>query len=152
MFDKKTYLKNYLKIPWTRTLHNIRGRVNRKNGRYRNKGIKNFITSKELKELWFRDKAYLLKKPSIDRIDNDDHYSIKNCRYIELSENTRSGNSGKDKDASCVSWDGPRKMWRVQIRYKQKTYWGGRYRSKIEAKKAVLKFKNNQPRGEYHVR
>ena len=35
--------------------------------RYGGRGIKCLITEPELKELWFRDKAYNMKKPSIDR-------------------------------------------------------------------------------------
>lgn len=39
--------------------------------------------------LWFRDKAYKMVKPSIDRKDANKNYTIDNCRYIELKENYR---------------------------------------------------------------
>ncbi len=42
----------------------------------------------EIKELWFRDKAYEMKQPSIDRIDNDDNYIFNNCEFIEKDENS----------------------------------------------------------------
>lgn len=84
------------RLPWLYTLSDIRKRCENKNCKrykdYGGRGIKCLITSKELKELWFRDKAYLMKKPSIDRIDNDGNYCFDNCQYIELKIN-----SGKNK-------------------------------------------------------
>jgi len=54
---------------------------------YGGRGIKCLITAEELKELWFRDKAYLMKQPSIDRKDNDGHYEYNNCHFMEMYEN-----------------------------------------------------------------
>lgn len=59
--------------------------------RYYKRGIKNFLTPEDLKLLWFRDKAYLMKKPSIDRINDDGNYTLKNCRYLELIININRG-------------------------------------------------------------
>ena len=79
-------------IPWHYCLINIRQRCNNiKNPAYKHygaKGIKCLITEDELKTLWFRDKGYELKRPSIDRIKSDKNYIFKNCRFIELSDNS----------------------------------------------------------------
>ena len=86
------YRKNRHKYyPWIITYYNINTRCNcKKHPNWKDYGgrdIKCLITKEEIKKLWFRDKAYLMKKPSIDRINNDGHYTYKNCRFIELSEN-----------------------------------------------------------------
>lgn len=74
--------------PWVKTMSHIRARVGKISG-YEN--IKNMITVKELKTIWLRDKAYLMEKPSIDRINSKGDYTFTNCQYIELSENCRKG-------------------------------------------------------------
>ncbi len=60
--------------------------------RYGGRGIKCLITVDELKELWVRDNASEMQRPSIDRKDNNGDYTFENCQFIELSIN-----SGKDK-------------------------------------------------------
>lgn len=45
------------------------------------------LTKDEIKKLWFRDKAHLLKYPSLDRKDSRSGYYYENCRFIELYEN-----------------------------------------------------------------
>ena len=73
--------------PWVRTIRSIRARCGNRNHHYFKKGIKNFIDTDGIKMLWFRDMAYLLESPSIDRIDSDGNYTLENCRFIELKEN-----------------------------------------------------------------
>jgi hypothetical protein len=77
--------------PWILTFDRIWSRCNWKKyeryKRYGGRGIKSLITKDELKQLWFRDNASSMKKPSIDRIDNDGNYTFENCRFIESSEN-----------------------------------------------------------------
>ena len=65
--------------------------------RYGGRNIKFLITLNDFKSLWFRDKAYLMERPSIDRIDNDGHYEKNNCRFIEWRENTIKGNRDRVK-------------------------------------------------------
>ncbi len=81
------------KYPWRRTLVDIKQRcTNPNNNNYKNyglRGIKCLITSEELKSLWIRDKAWLLKEPSIDRKDNDGNYELSNCEFIEMIDNNK---------------------------------------------------------------
>ena len=83
-------------VPWKQIFTDIKYRCNNINARaykwYGDRGIECRITEEELKELWFRDKAYLLKKPSIDRIDNDGNYELNNCQFIELIDNIEKSN------------------------------------------------------------
>ena len=87
-------------FPWNKTLCYIRLRCNSKPAinysRYGAVGIKCLITSEELKFLWNRDNAGDMKKPSIDRINSKGNYTLKNCRYIEHSENVILGSRNKN--------------------------------------------------------
>jgi len=82
-----------LQFPWESSYYHLVTRcTNVKDKayyRYGGRGIQCLITKDEVKELWFRDKAYLMKKPSIDRKDNDGHYIYENCRFIEQSQNSK---------------------------------------------------------------
>lgn len=77
------------KEPWKATFYFIKLRIKRKDSSYYFRGIKCLITAEELKILWFRDKAYLMDKPSIDRKENEGNYTFKNCQYIEHKENCK---------------------------------------------------------------
>lgn len=100
----KRQKEHYKKFPWKRTLYNIKQRCENPNDdryhRYGGRGIECLITEDELKELWFRDKAYLMDKPSIDREDNDGDYTFDNCRFIEMNIN-----SSKDKGKTVLQFD-----------------------------------------------
>ena len=98
-------VKNYYdKFPWARKLALIRYRCTNENDIsyqwYGGKGIKCLITKEELGELWVRDRAYAMARPSIDRIDSTGHYEMSNCRFIELKENCRDG--GKRRHAGLT--------------------------------------------------
>jgi hypothetical protein len=56
---------------------------------YGGRGIKCLITAEEIRQLMIRDNYWKLNKPSIDRIDNDSNYCLENCRFIEMSENSK---------------------------------------------------------------
>lgn len=88
IIKQKEYCKKY---PWKIVFNSIKQRCNNpKNKDYKNyggRGIKCLITVKEIKKLWFRDKAYNLNQPTIDRKNNDKNYTIKNCQFIEMLDN-----------------------------------------------------------------
>ena len=55
--------------------------------RYGGRGIECRITVEELKYLWFRDEAWKLDKPSIDRKKSSKNYTLDNCQFIEFNKN-----------------------------------------------------------------
>jgi len=83
----------------SKRLYQIRQRCNNPKNtsykRYGGRGIKALLTLKELKFLWKRDSAALLKCASVDRINNNGNYDINNCRFVELIDNTRKAASDK---------------------------------------------------------
>lgn len=56
--------------------------------RYGGRGIKCLLTMDDMNYLWERDNGISLKRPTIDRIDNDGPSARYNCRFIEQSENS----------------------------------------------------------------
>lgn len=86
---KRIYRKTYNdKHPWAKYYGFIITRC-RPDRPYGKRGIKCLLTTNDLKLLWFRDKAYLMRKPSIDRKDTHKNYTIDNCRFRELTDNNR---------------------------------------------------------------
>ena len=89
--DKLAIRKKKKIYPWLFVWYDINKRCNNsKSDNYKyygGKGVKNYLTQEELKKLWFRDKAYKMDRPSIDRIDSNGNYEINNCRFIEMNKN-----------------------------------------------------------------
>jgi hypothetical protein len=94
---QKAYMKMYRKAhpltPWGKVYHSIYQRCHFKNHArhkyYGGRGIKLLMTPSIIKELWFRDQACNLIRPSIDRVDHNGNYTKDNCRFIELTDNLR---------------------------------------------------------------
>jgi len=110
----------YKKNPWKEIFQGIRYRCNNPICKaykwYGGRGIKCLITVEEVKKLWFRDKACLMKKPSIDRKDNNDDYKYSNCRFIERAENSaRQDQITKEKPVNQYNLQGNFiKTWKSQ--------------------------------------
>lgn len=80
-------------FPWQITWNAINQRCNNKNHiayrYYGARGIKNLFKNwDEIKFLWFRDKAYLMKQPTIDRQDDNGNYCVDNCKFVEQGYNS----------------------------------------------------------------
>ncbi len=92
--NQRDYTKRWrANNPWMSSYSHAKDRCGNKNNgvyhRYGGRGIKMLLSVEEIKCLWFRDKAFDMDKPSIDRINNDKNYSMDNCRFIEQVENNR---------------------------------------------------------------
>ena len=78
--------------PWITHYYLAKWRCEKKNfdnyKYYGGRGIKFLMTKNNFKNLWFKDKAYLLKQPSIDRINVNGNYELSNCRFVEISFNS----------------------------------------------------------------
>jgi len=90
--SRKYIEKRNKERPWIKHYMSARRRcLDKKIIRYINyggRGIKFLLTMEEIKTLWFRDRAWLLKKPSINRKDNDGNYTFENCEFIEKGKNS----------------------------------------------------------------
>jgi hypothetical protein len=85
---KQMKLKEFwLKYPWKRTLSYVTQRCNNPKASayssYGGKGIRCLLTEEDIKFLWFRDGANLMKQPSIHRLNSADNYCIENCQFLE---------------------------------------------------------------------
>jgi hypothetical protein len=104
------YKKFQLNNPWINSYTNARQRCMDKNCKdyphYGGRGILFKITREQVKELWFRDKAYEMKKPSINREDNDGNYEFDNCEFIEMGKNSAERNTRVSKPVLQYDLDG----------------------------------------------
>jgi len=80
--NERKYLETH---PWAKKLKTINSRCCSKNHHYYGR-VKNYLTMKSIKYLWFRDNADKMSQPSIHRLNNKKHYTINNCVFIEFEE------------------------------------------------------------------
>lgn len=74
------------KLPWYSSYNAAKQRC-KTHKYYQDKGVKFLMSIEDFEFLWKRDRANILKEPSIDRINSNGHYELANCRFIELREN-----------------------------------------------------------------
>ncbi len=102
--DKEKNVKYHINYPWKRILRHIRNRCEDINDQdykdYGGRGIKCLITEEDIKFLMKRDDYYNLKKPTIDRKENNGNYILDNCRFIEMNINRV-----KDRYKSVLQYD-----------------------------------------------
>lgn len=88
--------KLMLEKPWRSHYFSAKNRCTNKNNQdyktYGGRGIKFLLTMDEIKKIWVRDKAPLLHRATLDKINNNGNYEYSNCRFIEQSENSTKGN------------------------------------------------------------
>jgi len=102
---RKIANKNYReKYHFKMIIYDIKRRCENKKRKdykyYGGRGIQCLITEDEIKELWFRDEAWLLKQPTIDRKNVNGNYTFDNCEFIE-----KGLNSSKDKIKPILQFD-----------------------------------------------
>lgn len=78
--------------PWYSSLMGAKARCENPNATgyryYGGRGILFKLSEEDIRALWFRDKAYLLDCPTIDRIDPDGDYVFANCQWLSRSDNS----------------------------------------------------------------
>jgi len=88
---RKQRLCRRSKNRWAMILHHVKRRTNYyrlgRRTHYQKNGIECRLTVIEIARVWFRDKAYFLIDPHLDRVDPDGHYEFSNVRFIESWEN-----------------------------------------------------------------
>lgn len=80
----KSTKEYFVKYPWLKSYYSAKDRVFNNNPKHiLYHGIEFSMTKEDFKEIWFRDKAYEMEFPSIDRIDSKKGYIKCNCRFLE---------------------------------------------------------------------
>ncbi len=89
-------VRQAIEEPWHKSYKCAKARCNNPSmpnyHKYGGRGIKFLLSKDDIILLWIRDCADLMEHPTIDRINNDGNYEIDNCRFLELSDNSRIAN------------------------------------------------------------
>lgn len=106
---RKEYIRLKQIFPWRLTYRRAKERCNYPKHKsykyYGGKGIRLLMTPDDFKYLWFRDKAYSMNDPTIDRENSNKDYTVDNCRYVERIRNTLYSNIGRMKRVNQLTKD-----------------------------------------------
>jgi hypothetical protein len=90
--------KDIKERPWINSYNNAKQRCENPNNPnypwWGAKGIEFRLTHEDCKKLWERDKASEMEYPTIDRKDNNGHYTFDNCQFLENVDNSMKDNVG----------------------------------------------------------
>ncbi len=95
---RKEYNRRYKRNnPWLYSFYHAKRRCETPKcadyNNYGRRGIEFLLSVDEIKFIWFRDKAYNMTDPTIDRVEKCGNYQFNNCRFLERIENTRRATS-----------------------------------------------------------
>lgn len=128
---KALYQRRYkAKNPWAKHYFTTKGNSI-------TNGYQHELRVEDFKELWFRDKAMELKRPSVDRIDPSKGYIKENCRFMELSENVSRAQKGIPKE-----YRNQTKLTREQVLEIRELYESGKMTKRELSKKFNTVFWN----------
>jgi hypothetical protein len=106
--DKQLYLKRNKERPWYKHWKAVRQRCNDKNANnykyYGGRGIKCYLTTEDIKFLWFRDKAYLMKEAHLSRKNHNKNYILNNCFFSNKNQNVGESNK-RNKSIPILQFD-----------------------------------------------
>lgn len=106
-YNKNRYRKLSKECPWVISYRCAMARCRNKKltgyKYYGGKGITFIMSRDDFKFLWFRDLAFLMNCPSIDRIDSNGNYELNNCRYIERNINSLQASKNRKKKTHCIN-------------------------------------------------
>ena len=96
-YNKLWYQKNrdrifnyYHNLPYQkRILRLLKSKISSPSRYWHKKGIKNYLTENDIISLWKRDNANKMKDPCLHRKDNNKHYTIENCQFLERGKHTQ---------------------------------------------------------------
>lgn len=98
-------IKYQLSHPWKNHYDAVKQRC-RKKGIYYRFGIRVLMTLKDFEYLWNWDKAFVMKKPSIHRINTFGDYHISNCCFLEFKTHMQCPNPRKRKPVNQFDLNG----------------------------------------------
>ena len=127
--------------PWYYHYDSVMTRCYGRTQAYFKRGITLHLTANDVKWLWIRDRAALMYQPSLDRIDTQGHYTLANCRFIELVKNkSRQKYQWRKADKNRgVHYDHDRRQWRAHLTKSGRSRFLGRFPTKAKAQAAYNK-------------